>query len=209
MLIILFLPFFAAASDLISGTVIDSVSGKTIPGVKITVIASACSTFTDTLGKFSLTIVTVNVAPEELKISWDKRGFMFSGYPGSVQFQLADLGGKIYRSFSERAGNGLPSGIYFLRVRAANQTGIFKILNLSFGSAAMKISAAACPALAKSAAADHNLIFTKPDYQPASRLVYGSVTDLIQFLTPLRAIGSVKVNLDSAGSVTIKPIFQN
>jgi hypothetical protein len=209
LVLMLVAPFVAQAAVVISGTVQDSLSAKMIAGVTVKIAAPVCSTLTDTAGKFSLTIITTEIVRAEPKIYWNDMGFNFSGYSGNVQAELVDLSGKSFPSLPTDVRKVTASGMYFLRVFSGGQTDAYKIMNLSNGPAAMRMTADKNPALAKSAATNYLLTFSKVKYQTASRTVPGGTTNLNELLSPLGATGNLGISITPADSISITTTYSN
>ncbi|MDD4902581.1 MAG: hypothetical protein PHE24_05620 [Patescibacteria group bacterium] len=203
--------FFVApvfANDSIKGTVRDSLSGKPISGVTVKVTSPSCSTVTDTSGNFSFSIISTAVQPTAPKLVWNQeKGLFFSG-SDKARLEVVNLkGANIVSAAKLKSGRcALPPGVYFIVVRDGSRTSIAKIVNAKSDFRIVANSGSAS-GLAKTAAATYLLNFKTAGYNPASRSVVGSVSDLTINLMPVRVTGLIraKVTVRPVGSLTNGP----
>jgi hypothetical protein len=204
LLTILICPFFASAADTISGTVIDSLSGKAISLAVIKIASPSCSTVTDSQGKYSFTIITTGTIRQVPEISWNARGLSISGYTGEVRYELVDPAGKKFpSSFSAVSA----AGIYFLRIKENGKSWVYQVVNFNPGQAALKIVSQEFMPLGKSAAATYVLTYNKTDYHSATRTVSGTVIGLNQKLSPLGSSANLNITSGTVDTLSVTPIF--
>jgi hypothetical protein len=199
----------AFGNDTISGKVIDSVTSLPLCSVLVKIASPACSTLTDSNGKFSFSIPTTAVKNRivekvvDSRISWSNNGFSISGsgYSQNARLEIIDCSGKIMN-----ANSYVPNGMYVVRVRDNASVSVLRIIKNGNGSAVVKSTTSSeGKVLAKAAvAAGYNLSFNKAKYNPGEVSVSGSATGLTALLIPAAPTGSicVKVKVMPIGSMT-------
>ncbi len=201
--IIVFVMFLAglwslSMADVISGSVIDSVSGAGLGMVRVTCTAPACTTFTDTAGNFSLnTTAAVNFQPKQVhsrQLSWNpERGFAWPGSVKNVSIAVRNIQGALMAHFSSEENSttsrfavyNLPQGMYVAEVTMEGQRSTFKILNIRGGiESKYFISKFFSTGLSKKAAS-YVIIFEKAEYKAGSSTGTGSNIEM-----KLQALGA-------------------
>jgi hypothetical protein len=192
------------ATDVISGKVVDSLSGSPLFSVSVNLVSPANVTTTDSSGNFKFTIITTGTKRIESKI-----GDIYYPSDQNVHYELFDLRGKTIPC------NGLPnsaeimrlknisSGIFFLRRYSANQSAVYKFNSINSG--AFKLEAMESSngfALAKTAASSYSLNFQKSGYLSGTLTISGSASNIIKKMTPVSNSNTSK----GSGTITFTPV---
>ncbi len=189
--------FCGASAVVFSGTATDSVSGKALANVRIMETTQACTTFTDTNGKFSLNVTTgvVNVpsTPRRLEMAWHAdRGFLtLSGCSGPASVLVKNLQGSLVARFSTENNvvgskfsiGKVPRGVYVAQVTVQGRTSVLKIFNLgSAGTSRFKMGLSEPTvqqrSLLKSSATGFSLRLDKPEYRASILSETGSQSNM-------------------------------
>lgn len=198
-----------AADVLITGTVSDSITGAPIFGATVVVTPPTCSTLTNSLGKYSLTIATTQanarlILPKtEVRILYNPAGNVFS-WNGMDNFsiEVRNMKGEVIK------GGKLPLGQYFAVWHFSGLSGTFKFLNISKqGQAFVFNIPRANDYLAKVSAASYVLNFSKDGYTPLNLNVSGNQNGLYVKLLPVLSNTTGIFKIDSTGQVNGRGII--
>lgn len=177
--------------DVVSGKVVDSVTGAPISNAIVKCQSTQYSSFslgmTDASGNFSLTIRDITIAVKNPVLNVIKTGSEFN-------YSLLNASGRVVAN-GVASEDGLsqrslaliaPMGICFLRIQAETGIIVYKVVNNKSG-ASWKLKGGSVDgsvALTKMRSLDHVLEFSAAFYNPATRTVSGSQSDLTQKLVP-------------------------
>jgi hypothetical protein len=210
-----------ASAAVISGTVTDSGSGKSISNVYVT--CGALSTVTDSIGNFTLnTVAGVTQSPrmrQMPRISWNPLNAVFSwqGYTGEVAIRVMNIQGLAVANYSSGKHDAafryilptLAHGIYIASVSAGGVTGFYRILNLKAISGDRfqtmpLVNNPDAAGLAKDAAAGDTLTFSKAFYKTSVKVFTASQSGLQVKLQQDSANSGVSAGVtDSSGRVVL------
>jgi hypothetical protein len=209
------MPMLIAAEVIITGTVSDSITGAPIFGATVVVTPPACSTLTNSLGKYSLAIVTTEINSHFLpktgvKILYNPAGNVFS-WNGMDNFSIKvrSLNGEVVK------GDKLPLGQYFAVWHGAKKSGVFKFLNISGQSQSFFIEGNEIDnsALSKTEASSYVVNFKAANYTPASRTISGT-SNLDLRLLPVAILNdsskaNIKINVGPIDTLKVNSTFSN
>lgn len=190
--------FSALAAETVQGVVRDSITGSFLPSVKVKVASPVCSTYTDQVGRFYLSIpLPVSVVPSPVQSRRVVR-FDFDDREGSG-FRILDLkGSSVY-------GNRTGRGIRIFMVGGNERA--YKAINIADNrqivmSIPVEGSVTEVRAMAKAAASSYPVVFQKPGYDPLQRNL-SSGQDVDVKLLPSSSSGVIDVKVDTLGTTTI------
>ncbi len=168
----------ALAAEVISGKVKDSVTNEPLPEVKV--VISACTTFTDSDGSFSLLLPSVSVMErsryETVRLNVD--GFQKGA------FDIINIDGRKVSSFE-----GLSSGVHIFVVDGvASKT----IGGGSFRQAKEALIDKGCEKALKKTAMLALAYFEKPGYEILERPLSSGVNEV----RLMKSTSDVKINID-------------
>ncbi len=190
-------------NEVIKGTVVDTFTNLPIAKATVKTTSPLDSVLTDSLGNFSLTIITTGIKNPMSKPVWNQeRGLIFSG-SDKTQIEIINLQGVNIsaNAFWKSGWCDLPPGLFMIVIKDQGKTNVLKIMNAKSG---MRITANAGSSsrLAK-AMANYSVSFHAAGYNPVTRSVAGN-TSFTQKLVPSVLVGSIMVNatVGKIGSVS-------
>jgi hypothetical protein len=185
--------FSALMAETVSGSVKDSISGAPLSLVKVKVSSPTCSTYTDSAGRFTLSIpLPVKVVPHP-----DKIGPVVSlvRYEDMEVFDLK--GSRIVRSSKCAAGASIMrhEGVNIKSMRIG-KIGEREMVAVSVNEGQV------VSYLAKTAAAPYETVFEKEGYNPLIQTLSSGQSAEVS-LVPKPSSANVNIGLDTLGTLTI------
>jgi exo-beta-1,3-glucanase (GH17 family) len=196
-----------AASDTLSGVVIDSSTSLALKNVWVNVVGDSYkdSSFTDSLGQFfflkplpvSNLLLNENLQTKTF-LRLNNGNFQWQSRAEKITIEIVNMRGKIVSTFSNSKTFGsfrvpnLATGLYFVHFHSAEQTDIYRYLCLGNNgslSAQTKTSSTAKSLVEGSAAAAYTLTFEKIPYRTITLTLSEAQSDLqIKMQIPPNAV---------------------